>query len=312
MDTPPGLASLDFGAVRALARRLDPQRLRRTLGAARCLREPGRFVRNELRDVPTQAAYHLRHAGLVAHVRHPLLDMWVLEEVFRFRVYEPPPPAARLLQRLGRPVRIVDLGGHVGFFGLFMQGRFPHSEIVSFEPDPGSAGLLRRTIQRNALQDRWRVIEACAAPTDGSVDFTSSYHLSRMGPGAQPSLEEMHRRVTRAFGFMQGSALLTAQRRQVASRDVFPFLIEADLIKIDIEGAEWELLADPRFGELRAPAVVLEYHPVDHRGEDAEEDARRRLEQAGYDEFAAGGGTDAGLLWAWRRRSAAASAAGAE
>ncbi len=31
-------------------------------------------------------------------------------------------------------------------------------------------------------------------------------------------------------------------------------------MKIDIEGAEWALLADPRFRELRAPVVGLEYH----------------------------------------------------
>lgn len=65
---------------RALARRLAPNRVRRTLGAASCVGERSRFVAHELRDQRALEHYHLRGSGLVAQVRHPLLDMWVLEE----------------------------------------------------------------------------------------------------------------------------------------------------------------------------------------------------------------------------------------
>jgi hypothetical protein len=47
--------------------------------------------------------------------------------------------------------------------------------------------------------------------------------------------------------------------------DVFPYLAEAALIKIDIEGAEMPLLTDPRFAELSAKIVLLEYHPPHSR-----------------------------------------------
>ena len=44
---------------------------------------------------------------------------------------------------------------------------------------------------------------------------------------------------------------------------MFPHLHDADLLKIDIEGGEWPLLTDARFGELKVPAIVLEYHAYD-------------------------------------------------
>jgi hypothetical protein len=47
----------------------------------------------------------------------------------------------------------------------------------------------------------------------------------------------------------------------VPVRDVFPYMQECDLLKIDIEGGEWGLLADPRFASTSAKALVMEVHP---------------------------------------------------
>ncbi|MDX6667888.1 MAG: hypothetical protein QOK04_1268, partial [Solirubrobacteraceae bacterium] len=194
--------------MNTLARRFHPQRIRRTLGAASCVRERAAFVANELRDARRTRQYRLRNSGLFTQVRHPLLDMWGVEEMFRFRVYEPPPPVARALSTLQRPIRIADIGGHVGFFALFMRQLFPDAHIVSFEPDPDNGRLLKRNIEANRLQDRWELVEASAATTDGTVEFASSYHLSRMNPPSDRPLEEMERRISAAFPFMEGTALL--------------------------------------------------------------------------------------------------------
>jgi FkbM family methyltransferase len=226
--------------------------------------------------------------------------MWVIEEMFRFRAYEPPARVRRALEALDRPIRIVDLGGHIGCFGLFMRRLFPDASILSFEPDPDNVRVLRRCIEANALTDRWRVVESCAATSDGQVEFSSNFHLSRMAPASDHGLDEIHERIGVAFQFLEGTSLLEAERRQVASRDVFPFLADADLVKIDIEGAEWEILADRRFAELEAAAVVLEYHPSYGPHGDAEGVVQRELERAGYEPGPPIPGTDAGMMWAWK------------
>jgi FkbM family methyltransferase len=242
----------------------------------------------------------LRETGLVAYVRHPLLDSWVLEEVFRLRVYEPPAEALELLAELGRPPRVLDLGGNVGFFGLYVHGRLPGCTIVSFEPDPANAALLSRARQANGLEGAWRLVEACAASDDGTVQFVSSGPHSRVAVDDDRAAESRRERTLELFPFLEGSPLLEGTRVEVAKEDVFPFLADADLVKIDIEGGEWELLSDPRFEALGAAAIVLEYHPA-FGPPDAHARVREALERAGYAVEVVNEGADASFVWAWRR-----------
>jgi FkbM family methyltransferase len=263
------------------------------------VKESARFLRNELGDSRLIARYRLRESGLVVHVRHPLLDVWSIEEVFAFRVYELPERAERLLRGLLGPVRVLDLGGHIGSFGLYALGRFPDARLVSFEPDPQNVTQLRATVSANGLDDRWQVVEACAACGPGQVDFQSSFHLSRVTrPGAATA--GPHERVARSLPYLEGTALLEPTEVRVECRDVFPFMAEADLVKIDIEGGEWELLADPRFAEMSAPVLVMEYHPPYAPEGDAETILRRALGGAGYELGPTSAGDAAGLLWAYK------------
>jgi hypothetical protein len=69
---------------------------------------------------------------------------------------------------------------------------------------------------------------------------------------------------------------------------------------MDIEGGEWDLLADPRFASVSAALLFLEYHPHLCPAPDARAHARRVLEEFGYlvDEVFADG--PVGLLRATR------------
>jgi len=290
--------------MRVVAKRLHPRRLRITLGAARCVEERSKFIVNELRDTRTVERYRLRGSGLLAEVRHPLLDTWVLEEVFRFRVYEPPIQVRRALRALERAPRILDLGGHAGFFGLYVWGLFENAVVTSFEPDPDNVSVLRDCIALNGLEDSWRVIEACAAASDGTVEFVSSFHLSRMGPQAGDALSSLHRGISHVFPFLEGTGLVEQRARSVPCRDVFPFLADADLVKMDIEGAEWEILADERFGDIGANAVVLEYHPAYFCGSDPEGTVTEALQRAGLAISDLRRTPDGGTVWAWRPEGA--------
>ena len=255
----------------------------------------------ELRNSSSEGQYRLRRSGMLVQVRHPLLDMWVLDEVFRLRVYEPPHEAAVPLRALDRPLRIVDLGANVGYFGVFAQELFPESSILAFEPDPDNARLLSNCIAANDLQDRWSVVQACAAISDGTLDFESSGPLSRASAPSDPALGDVQTRISGVFPFLEGRPLLTPRRVRVASRDVFPFLAGADLVKVDIEGGEWELLADPRFAGVEATAIVLEYHPPYGPGDAAESVLRSAFAEAGYEIGEPVRDEDAGVVWAWKR-----------
>lgn len=257
------------------------RRVARTFGAASCVREPLRFVGRELAGRRETAEYRLRGSDLRTVIRHPLLDMWVLEEVFRDRGYTMPESVAQRLQELDHPARVMDLGGHIGLFALFALEQLPDATLTSFEPDPDNAASLRRCVQANALEQRWEVVEAATGTKAARGRFISDFHLSQLG--ADPArLADEHESIGRVFPFLRGRDLLESRTVTVEVVDVFPWLGECDLLKVDIQGGEWELLLDPRFESIGAVALVLELHPDACQGRDARALVRNRLQAAGF------------------------------
>jgi hypothetical protein len=82
----------------------------------------------------------------------------------------------------------------------------------------------------------------------------------------------------------------------VLVRDVFAAVGAVDLLQIDIEGSEYDILADPRFGDCRPPVVVMEWHLT----EDPRSGPRwceDRLVSLGYAVVHTTGTNSYGTLW---------------
>jgi FkbM family methyltransferase len=245
------------------------------------VRGSSRFVLRELIAPGRLGRYRLRDADFDVLVRHGTADAAVLGEVFYQRDYEFPEPVQSALEALGRPPVVVDLGANIGLFGLWLLRSFPEAKIVGFEPDPANLAVFRRCVALNDRSGKWQVVPAAASTEDGTVAFSS-------GRGSVSHIAE---------GPSEGS---------VRALDVFPFLEHADLIKIDIEGAEWDILSDPRFATLRPVAVVLEFHPhmapaADTRAAAVELLGRTGLEIAPGRDY----GSGQGVLWGWRKEDQA-------
>jgi FkbM family methyltransferase len=236
--------------------------------------ERRRFVGNELRRKPVTAVYRLRGSGVAIALRHHTGDVLVLDEIFSQLEYEPPADVRPALAGLEAP-NVVDLGANIGLFGAWMLGQHPDAAILAVEADPANAAVHRRTIEANGLGDRWTLVEGFASTQAGVVRFAGGEHAtSRAGSG-------------------EGSI-------DVRTVDILPELGAADVVKIDIEGAEWELLADPRFVALQPRVLVLEYHADGCPGPDPARAAEKALRSAGLRVFHGGRkpqfGT--GILWA--------------
>jgi FkbM family methyltransferase len=215
-------------------------------------------------------------------LRHNRSDAWVMHEVVRDSFYAPPGEVKALLPAAPH---VLDLGGNIGFFGVLLFATLPGVRITAFEPDPGNLELLRRCIEANGRTDSWSVVAACASASDGELGFLSGLGaLSRVPEAGQPP------DIT------------------VPAVDVFPYLQGIDLLKIDIEGGEWEILADERFASAAPPAILLEWHSYGCATDNPRTAAARALEALGYTvrhEKPSPVGDDdplygAGTLWAWR------------
>lgn len=273
------------------------KRLVATLMLARRVRPGGRFAIRQLRRVPGRYRYSLRGTRYSVFIRHDSDDPFVLDECFgRLRHYEFPGEVVAALGDGAGPLRVVDLGSNIGLFGLLALIRFPAAEVTGFEPDPANAELHQFCIEANELGDRWRLIRAFAATRAGEVPF-----LAGRSSRSRAAIEAD-----------AGRSGVGERARTVAVEaiDVFPHLEGADLIKIDIEGGEWELLADPRFAELEARAVVLEYHRNGCPGPDPRRAALEALTGAGYRSKVIHETPDTedpfegqGMAWGWRPRA---------
>jgi FkbM family methyltransferase len=269
------------------------QYLIRTARAARAVREPLRFTALQL-SPPRTATYQLHDSGLRIYLRHRTRDVDIFKEIFGTgygpNSYEPPAAIAAALDAAGSP-SIVDLGGNIGLFGVYVLGRWPRATVRSFEPDPTNLPLLERVIAVNELGDRWSVANVAVANEVGELPFLAGlFAESQLAAVADPTTKTPD-----AARIEDGETIV------VPTVDLFEQDVHASLIKIDIEGGEWSILTDPRMRTLDADAIVLEWHASGCPEPDARATAMRLLREAGYERMEESENFHhRGLLWAWR------------
>jgi FkbM family methyltransferase len=184
----------------------------------------------------------------------PASDVEIAYELFREDVYRVP------VERVGDDVRcVVDLGANAGYAIAYFAWHLPRAHFIAFEPNPTLVRALYRNIQINGLESRVTVHPAAASVTDGELDLTDAEAESSLlvRPGV-PTVK------VRAEDFF--SAIGTTR---------------VDLLKMDVEGAEYPLMSDPRFAALSPRAIVMEWHSTDDHP-DGRRWCTERLEQLGY------------------------------
>jgi FkbM family methyltransferase len=238
------------------------------------LREPVRFCLRQVTRRQGVRGYRLRGSDIRIFVRHSTGDLITLEEVLAERQYEPPAQLEQLFARNGKPLAVADLGANIGLFSAWVLARRPDARIVAFEPDPANVAVLQECMRVNG--GAVEIIPAAAAPQDGELRFQA--------------------------GELAASRVVDEGGIAVQAIDAFPHLEQADFVKIDIEGGEWALLADPRFAGLSARALVVEYHPHLCPEPDPRAHAEALLTAAGWKlqhmDFDMPPGH--GVIWAWR------------
>jgi FkbM family methyltransferase len=161
------------------------------------------------------------------------------------------PMETALLQAILQPgATFVDVGGNIGYFALAAAARVgPGGRVVSLEPDPRMAAALRENLAMNGAGNV-TALEAAAAASEGTAELTGfeeeggNWGVSSLVPGG----------AGRSFTVRCAplDALLDASGVETV-----------DLVKIDVEGAEMQVLAGMREGIAsgRYRRVLVELHP---------------------------------------------------
>jgi FkbM family methyltransferase len=231
-------------------------------------------VRYALRELTSRrrGVYSLRDGGSRFVVRHRSGDVEIFRKFYGYGYYSLPEEIASPLHALERPVNVLDLGANIGFFEIFTRSRLPIGRVVCVEPDPYNRAVLDQARAANSAD--WQIVAACAANRDGTATFSTGHkNLSRIASGGDATIDTV---------------------------DVFPYIADADLVKMNIEGSEWEILKDPRLVSTSV-CWMVEYHHIASPDPDIHGLVKRLFADAGYTVRLASQSADRnGLLWAWR------------
>lgn len=184
--------------------------------------------------LPYPCSLHLRRGDSIG--LEELTDLKTFWQIFWRRIY-PVEASDRI---------ILDIGANVGFFTLYAAWQAPAARIFAVEPYPATFKRLLRVVSEHHLVERVTCLNYAITGTGG---------IRLMGNGALPS----QRRALVAVGRQMSGV-------QVESKTLYELLQQealhrVDLLKMDIEGSEYETLLSTSLDVLRIiRRIALEYH----------------------------------------------------
>lgn len=140
---------------------------------------------------------------------------------------------------------MVDGGSNVGFFALLAATKLQGSgHVLAFEPDPETFSLLQQNIRRNGFVGAIRAERLALTDREGTLDFAVNSEepmLSSLISAATSSARSIRVHAVGLDTFLAASGLE-----------------RADVIKLDLEGAEPMALEGARRALLTARMVIFE------------------------------------------------------
>ena len=149
---------------------------------------------------------------------------------------------------------VIDIGGHIGTFTLFAANKLTKGRVITFEPFPDNYKMIRKNLTLNKIDNVILNQEAVGDKIGKRI-----LHLDTENNGANSFYESDSNKIIN---------VPTTTLEKIFKRYK---LKEVELIKIDAEGAEYDILLSCRDSLLKkVKKIVLEYHDylntsLDHR-----------------------------------------------
>lgn len=172
------------------------------------------LVRNNNSAFPLTFHFsHNRAAFTLTFLSHA--DLMLFHEIFAGHPYKTQPALV--------PEYIIDLGANIGISTLYLHTCYPKAKIVAVEANPGLIVRLKETVRG---LDTITVLPCAVAGTDGTVDF----YIDEEHPLGSSLLARE--------GARKKVSINAHSLKSIQEKAEFPRI---DLVKFDIEGAEWEV-----------------------------------------------------------------------
>lgn len=199
------------------------------------------------KDQSVKQSIFLRHPPL-QFVTRGGMDLWSIKETFLDAFYT----------RYGVPIRdgwkIIDVGAGIGDFSIYAVYANPNAVVYAYEPFPESYQLLVRNINVNGFENILPVNSAVWRH-DGilQLDTKSGEPLQVMSKSTDASNEG------------QSAGEISVQAISLGKVFDDHEIDKLDLLKLDCEGAEYEILMGGSPEVLqKVDRIIMEYHDIDH------------------------------------------------
>lgn len=143
---------------------------------------------------------------------------------------------------------VLDLGGNVGCFAFCVHGRA--RRVIVYEPDPANLGILERNL---AGLENVRVVAEAVSDAPGRLT------LYKQGQGRLGGRSTLYAELASSYADASVEVPVTTLDALFAAHGIE----RCDLLKIDVEGAEYAILcAAARETLARIDRIAGEYHDV--------------------------------------------------
>lgn len=138
---------------------------------------------------------------------------------------------------------MVDIGANIGAVSIFAASLDPKIHVFAFEPEHDNHELLMKNVRENRLTGQITVLKQAVSNYSGTGNISCSEGNSQLTSNKD---DEQVQVITLADLFRQNK------------------IDECDVLKIDIEGAEYPLLTDATYEDLmRVRFLTLEFSQTD-------------------------------------------------
>jgi FkbM family methyltransferase len=163
------------------------------------------------------------------HYKRPYELLHSYKEIFENEIYA--------FQSTQSSPLILDCGSNIGLSVIYFKKIYPTARIISFEPDAGNYWLLQRNLKANHLNDV-EIKQSAVWISNGDISFATA------------ETEASH------ISIKEGGTLVRAERLN----ELLESFDEVDFLKMDIEGAEWDVINDCASNLRKVKNLFLEYH----------------------------------------------------
>lgn len=218
-----------------------PSHLKKILSTVGLYR-PARYLANLPYRQLTEYQAQINGVRVRFNTRDPRSNAWFYPRYRSGRLHEAPITRLLVAELQGKQ-SFVDIGAHIGWYACIAATLFPDLRVTAFEMDDSTADLLQANAALNS--NTIDIRRMALTDTIGSV----SYACPTNRPFSENRIEP------------SGSA---TNQTQCTSLDAFSAenAITPDIIKIDVEGAEFQTLNGMAgIIEQNRPTVFVEVHP---------------------------------------------------